>query len=113
MEQAEVSAVPERAKQGTESTGGERRKLWWAEASIWTDRMVSALESGVRGGKWFSLVDKIIRPATLEAGGKELHATKGQQAWMARTRSGLRYRRNGICGNSRRAWKMAATGRTR
>lgn len=65
MEQAEVSAVPERAKQGTEATGGERRKLWWAEASIWTDRMVSVLESGVRGGKWFSLVDKIIRPATL------------------------------------------------
>jgi hypothetical protein len=39
--------VPERAKQGTEATGGERRKLWWAEASIWTDRMVSVLESGV------------------------------------------------------------------
>jgi hypothetical protein len=109
MEQAEVSTVPERAKQETEATGGERRKLWWAEASIWTDRMVSALESGVRGGKWFSLVDK-IHPASDPGGGV---ATKGQQAWMARTRSGLRYRRNGICGNSRRAWKMAATGRTR
>ena len=47
MEQAEVSAVPERAKQGTEATGGERRKLWWAEASIRTDRMVSALENGL------------------------------------------------------------------
>jgi RNA-directed DNA polymerase len=31
--------------------------LWWAEASIWTDRMVSALGNGVKGGKWFSLID--------------------------------------------------------
>jgi hypothetical protein len=40
--------------------------LWWAEASIWTDRMVSALGNGVKGGKWFSLIDKVIRPATLD-----------------------------------------------
>jgi RNA-directed DNA polymerase len=36
------------------------------EASIWTDRMVSALANGVTGGKWFSLIDKVIRPVTLE-----------------------------------------------
>ena len=89
MEQAEVSAVPERAKQETEATGGERRKLWWAEASIWTDRMVSALENGVkacpragqrpdpRGGKWFSLVDKVIRPSTLEAAWQRVARDKG------------------------------------
>lgn len=89
MEQAEVSAVPERAKQETEATGGERRKLWWAEASIWTDRMVSALENGVkacpragqrpdpRGGKWFSLVDKVIRPSTLEAAWQRVARNKG------------------------------------
>jgi len=29
--------------------------------------MVSALVNGVKGGKWFSLVDKAIRPTTLEA----------------------------------------------
>ena len=58
------SAVPERAKQEPET----RDPKWdWVEASIWTDRMISALENGVQGGKWFSLVDKAIRPATLEA----------------------------------------------
>ena len=31
------------ATQGTDVTGGETRHLAWAEASIWTDRMVSAL----------------------------------------------------------------------
>ena len=29
----------------------EAHGLWWTEASIWTDRMVSALGNGVRGGK--------------------------------------------------------------
>jgi len=77
MGQAEVSAVPARAKQGTDATGGERRGLWWAEASIWTERMVSALENGVKGGKWFSLVDKVIRPATLEAAWQRVARNKG------------------------------------
>lgn len=54
------------ANQGTEATVGRSRGLWWTEASIWTDRMVSALGNGVRGGKWFSLIDKVVRPATLE-----------------------------------------------
>jgi len=35
------------------------------EASIWTPRMLAALENGVKGGKWFSLIDKLVRPATL------------------------------------------------
>jgi RNA-directed DNA polymerase len=29
--------------------------------------MVSALVNGVRGGKWFSLIDKVVRPSTLQA----------------------------------------------
>jgi RNA-directed DNA polymerase len=65
------------AKQGTDATGGERRELWWAEASIWTDRMVSALSNGVKGGSWFSLIDKVIRPATLEAAWQRVARNKG------------------------------------
>ena len=56
----------ETAKQGRDATGGESHGLWWTEASIWTERMVSALGNGVKGGKWFSLIDKVIRPATLD-----------------------------------------------
>jgi RNA-directed DNA polymerase len=29
--------------------------------------MVSALGNGVKGGKWYSLMDKVVRPTTLEA----------------------------------------------
>ena len=65
------------AKQGRDATSGERRELWWAEASIWTDRMVSALGNGVKGGKWFSLIDKVVRPATLEAAWQRVARNKG------------------------------------
>ncbi len=56
--------MPETAKQETETLG---REWWWVEASIWTERMVSALGNGVKGTKWFSLIDKLNRPTTLEA----------------------------------------------
>ena len=74
MEQGTVSAVPERAKQGAET---HERKWWWVEASIWTERMVSALVNGVIGGKWFSLVDKVIRPTTLDAAWRKVARNKG------------------------------------
>jgi hypothetical protein len=47
------------AKQGGENPAPiierrARRERWaWAEASIWTDRMLAALEEGVKGGCWF------------------------------------------------------------
>lgn len=69
--------MPNRAKQGTDATGGERRGLWWSEASIWTERMVSALENGVKGGKWFSLVDKVTRPSTLDAAWQRVARNQG------------------------------------
>src|SRR5450432_4400022 len=66
-----------KATQGREAAGGERHGLWWAEATIWTDRMVSALGNGVKGGKWFSLIDKVTRPATLEAAWQRVARNKG------------------------------------
>jgi RNA-directed DNA polymerase len=66
------------ATQGGEAASGKTTPvLWWAEASIWTERMVSALGNGVKGGKWFSLVDKIVRPATLEAAWRKVERNKG------------------------------------
>jgi len=48
--------------------GGEARKRFpWAEPSVWTDRMLAALEKGVKGGKWFSLIDKVYQRPNLEA----------------------------------------------
>ena len=76
MEQESSGSAPG-AKQGTDATVGERRELWWTEASIWTDRMVSALGNGVKGGKWFSLIDKVIRPTTLDVAWHRVARNKG------------------------------------
>jgi len=37
------------------------------EATVWNERMLAALENGVKGGKWFSLMDKVYRKQTLKA----------------------------------------------
>ena len=53
--------MPEEAKQA-----GEGRARWaWVEPCVWTERMLTALEEGVKGGKWFSLIDKVSAPGML------------------------------------------------
>jgi RNA-directed DNA polymerase len=47
------------------------------ERSIWTDNMLAALETGVKGGVWFSLIDKVYRPSTLNAAWLKVKANKG------------------------------------
>ena len=64
----------EEARQGSEVAHRER---WWMEATIWTEHMVSALDNGVKGGKWFSLVDKVYRRSTLEAAWRRVERNKG------------------------------------
>jgi len=71
------SGSADEAKQGGETARETIPDLWWVEASIWTDRMVSALGNGVKGGKWFSLVDKVFRPTTLEAAWRKVERNKG------------------------------------
>jgi len=45
---------PDRSKRA-----GDIRARWaWVEPGVWTDRMLTALENGVKGGRWFSLIDK-------------------------------------------------------
>src|ERR1700723_2518611 len=57
--------------------GGEAaRDFSWVEATIWTKRMLSALVNGVKGGKWYALMDKAFAPR--HAGGG-LDEGPGQQ----------------------------------
>jgi RNA-directed DNA polymerase len=39
--------------------------------------MLSALDNGVKGGKWFSLIDKVFAPATLAAAWTKVEANNG------------------------------------
>jgi RNA-directed DNA polymerase len=67
--------VPEKAKQGAEAGNG--RDWSWVEATVWAERMVSALVNGVKGGRWYSLIDKVCAPATLQAAWTKVRANRG------------------------------------
>ncbi len=72
MDERKPAGVPG-AKQA-----GEAASRWaWVERTVWTERMLEALERGVKGGKWFSLIDKVSRRTTLEAAWKQVRANKG------------------------------------
>jgi RNA-directed DNA polymerase len=69
-ETVEVSA---RTKQ-TESNPIE----WeWVDRTIWTERMLGALGNGVKGNKWFSLIDKVYRPTTLRGAWEQVKSNRG------------------------------------
>ena len=54
------------------------RDRWaWTESSVWTDRMLMALENGVKGGKWFSLIDKVYAMDNLRAAAARVEANRG------------------------------------
>ena len=66
-------AVPERAKRA-----GETPSRWdWVEPTVWTQRMLTALETGVKGGRWFSLIDKVHSERTLDAAYSQVAANRG------------------------------------
>lgn len=72
--EGQAPVVPEKATQGAEARG---RDWSWVEASVWNERMLAALENGVKGGKWFSLIDKVYRPETLRAAWQKVKANAG------------------------------------
>lgn len=66
-------AVPAMAK-----TSGDKQARWaWVEASVWTERMLTALENGVQGGKWYSLMDKVVALPTLRKAFAHVKANRG------------------------------------
>lgn len=89
-ETSRAPQVPARAMQGAgaKTLPGRRAKPragMLAEASIWTERMVSALVNGVKGGKWYSVVDKVYARRTLDAAWEKVRANKGAScAWMGK-----------------------------
>jgi len=67
------SAVPATAQQD-----GDVWTRWaWTEPAVWTERMLTALEEGVKGGKWFRLIDKVYAEPNLRAGYSQVAANRG------------------------------------
>lgn len=61
-----------------EETEPEREDRWgWVEPTIWTERMIAALETGVKGGRWFSLMDKVTAETTLRVAWERVKRNRG------------------------------------
>ncbi|HTY23488.1 MAG TPA: group II intron reverse transcriptase/maturase [Desulfomonilaceae bacterium] len=68
MKTAHDETQPAVVSEGTTQAGEGSSKDWeWVERHVWTERMLEALAKGVKGGVWFSLIDKVQRPSTLAA----------------------------------------------
>ena len=56
----------------------EVRARWaWVEPAVWTTRMLTALEEGVKGGVWFALVDKVFAERNLRAAFQQVAKNDG------------------------------------
>lgn len=67
-------SVPKEAKQAESTSALD----WaWVDREIWTERMLAALDNGVKGEKWFSLIDKVWRPQTLQSAWQQVKANQG------------------------------------
>lgn len=54
------------------------RARWaWTEPTVWTERMLTALEHGVKGGCWFSLIDKVYADDNLYRSFTKVAANRG------------------------------------
>ena len=69
----ELAAVSEETKQARDI----RARWSWVEPEVWTDRMLTALEQGVKGGQWFSLMDKVYSAGNLRQAFRAVQANGG------------------------------------
>ena len=54
-----------------------RARRSWAESTVWTERMLTALDKGVKGGRWYSLIDKVYDEENLRSAFAKVKANKG------------------------------------
>jgi RNA-directed DNA polymerase len=62
---------------GAIRSGEILRLMRWIEPTVWTERMLTALIEGVKGGKWFSLIDKVYAERTLRRAFVKVAANQG------------------------------------
>ena len=60
--EANSSAVPATGKQDEEALW-QRHKV---QRGVWSEKILKALERGIKGGVWFSLIDKVCAERTLQ-----------------------------------------------
>jgi RNA-directed DNA polymerase len=70
--------VATKRRNGRGAKGRRKRNAWaWTAPEVWTERMLTALEQGVRGGRWYTLMDKVSALPTLRAAFARVKANRG------------------------------------
>src|SRR5437588_11446241 len=72
-----VQGTPATVPVSATQAGNVRDRWSWAAAEVWTERMLTALEQGVKGGVWFSLMDKVWSDRNLWSAWCEVAANEG------------------------------------
>lgn len=68
---------PSSVTEGSKQEGDIYARWQWVEPAVWTERMLETLEKGVKGGKWFSLVDKVYSGKNLNASWERVRRNRG------------------------------------
>ncbi len=66
------------AKSAAKPVGDIRLRWKWVERSVWSDRMLMALETGVKGSRWYSLIDKVGSDDNLMSAWLAVAANRGE-----------------------------------
>ena len=77
VKEGRAEEKPATVSKETKQAGDTQSRWDWVEPSVWTERMLTALEKGVKGGKWFSLVDKVYSMPNLRSGFQQVKANRG------------------------------------
>ncbi len=73
----QTEQTPASVSTRTKQAGGTHARWSWVEPSVWSERMLTTLDKGVKGGQWFSLIDKVYAKRTLQAAFAKVKANKG------------------------------------
>lgn len=68
---------PTTVLEGASPVGAVRARWAWTAPEVWTERMLTTLETGVRGGRWYTLMDKVYALPTLRAAFARVKANQG------------------------------------
>jgi hypothetical protein len=74
---ATQASQPTTVPDGATRVGAVRARWAWTAPEVWTERMLTALEQGVRGGRWYTLMDKVYTLPTLRAAFARVKANRG------------------------------------
>lgn len=70
-------AKPATVSRATKQAGDIRSRWAWVEPEVWSDRMLETLETGIEGGHWYSLIDKVYKAGNLRRGWERVKANGG------------------------------------